>query len=285
MLNMPSLFDTPFKPMTADDDGFNVDLAPLLVFDKAIVLGKNSKFYVDEDVVDSSDEDESLKRDQEYFKAKDEQARNKRISKINKDKLKEDTSPRRAEELRLKKLNKEITDNYLSLGGSEKDLQFCKKCQVKKIKNEENFDKLSTNTAEYKRGYRFECTCIDCKTESQEYKHDKYLEYRALEFNKFTCDCGECFMISKNSTRAKEQITKHSQSRHHKMFEMVKSDNIKYELFNIGQLRAINKNNLKEDGSYIISNIPNKKKDQIVKELTEYEGIIEIPDNILSIQK
>ena len=43
---MPSLFDTPFKPMTADDDGFNVDLAPVLVFDRAIVLGKNSKFYV-----------------------------------------------------------------------------------------------------------------------------------------------------------------------------------------------------------------------------------------------
>ena len=90
-------------------------------------------------------------------------------------------------------------------------------------------------------------------------------------------------MVSKNTTKAKEQITKHSQSRHHKMIEMVKSDHIKHELFNIGQLRAINKKNLKEDGSYIISNIPNKKKDQIV--LTEYEGIIEIPDNILSIQK
>ena len=83
---MPSLFDTPFKPMTADDDGFTVDIAPVLVFDKAVVLGKNSKFYVDEDVVDSSDEDEILKRDQEYYKAKAEQARNKRISKINKDK-------------------------------------------------------------------------------------------------------------------------------------------------------------------------------------------------------
>ena len=282
---MPSLFDTPFKPMTADDDGFTVDIAPVLVFDKAVVLGKNSKFYVDEDVVDSSDQDEILKRDQEYYKAKDEQARIKRIFKINKDKLKEDTAVRRAEQIRLDKLNKETVDNYVSMGGSEKDFQICKKCQVKKLKNEENFDKLSAKTAEYKRGWRFEFTCIDCKTESQEYKHDKYLEYRALEFNKFTCDCGECFMVSKNTTKAKEQLTKHSQSRHHKMFEMVKSDNIKYELFNIGQLRAINKNNLKEDGSYIISNIPNKKKDQIVKELTEYEGIIEIPDNILSIQK
>ena len=92
-------------------------------------------------------------------------------------------------------------------------------------------------------------------------------------------------MLSFDTIKAKEQLTKHSQSRHHKMFEMVKCENIKYELFNIGQLRAINKNNMKEDGSYIISNIPNKKKDQIVKELTEYDGFIEISDNILSIQK
>ena len=33
---MPSLFDTPFKPMTADDDGFAIDIAPLLVFEKGI---------------------------------------------------------------------------------------------------------------------------------------------------------------------------------------------------------------------------------------------------------
>ena len=84
---MPSLFDTPFKPMTADDDGFAIDVAPLLVFEKGIVIGKKDKFYVDEDIVDSSDEDEILKRDQEYYKTKEEQARIKRVSKINKDKL------------------------------------------------------------------------------------------------------------------------------------------------------------------------------------------------------
>jgi hypothetical protein len=282
---MPCLFDTPFKPMTADDDGFDVEIAPLLVFDKAVVLGKESKFYINEDVVDSSDEDEILKRDQEYFKTKEEQARIKRVSKINKDKLKEDTAVRRSEEIKLNKLNKETTDNYLSLGGSEKELQYCKTCGIRKIKNEENFNKLSKSNVEYKRGWRYELICIDCKTRSQEYKHEKYIEYRQLEFNKFTCDCGECFMVSKNTIKAKEQLTKHSQSRHHKMFEMLKSENIKYELFNIGQLRAINKNNVKEDGSYIISNIPNKKKDQIIKELTEYEGTIQIPDGILNISK
>ena len=143
------------------------------------------------------------------------------------------------------------------------------KCDIFKLKNEENFDKFFQTTPEYKRGWRFQFTCIDCKNELQEYKHDKYLEYKALEFNKFTCDCGECFMISKTSHKAKEQLTKHSQTRHHKMFEMIKSNDIKYELFNIGQLRAINKHNLKPDGSYIVKNICDKKKDIFVKTLIE----------------
>jgi len=289
MDNMPNLFDTPFKPMTADDEGIIIDIAPLLVFEKGIVLdSKNqskSKYYANDDVYNSNDEEEDLKRYQEELKLKEEQARRKREAQLIKSKMKEDAAPRRANEIALKKQNKEITENYLSLGGSEKDLSYCSKCGIRKIRNEENFYKLSSKSPEYKRGWRFETTCINCKTESQEYKHEKYLEYKAVEFNKFTCDCGECFMISKNTAKAKEQITKHSQSRHHKMFEMIKSDDIKYEIFNIGQLRAINKYNHKEDGSYIISNIPNKKKDQIIKEFMEYNGAIEIPENILSIQK
>ena len=282
---MPGLFDTPFKPMTADDDGFTVDLAPLLVFEKGIVLGKKDKYYVDEDIVDSSDEDEILKRDQEYYKTKEEQARRKREAQLIKSKLKEDTAPRRAEEIRLKKLNKEITDDYVSSGGNESDLVYCGKCKIKKVKNEDNFYKFSKDSIEYKRGLRFETICICCKTESQEYKHEKYTEYKNLEFNKFTCDCGECFMISKNTAKAKEQLAKHSQTRHHKMYEMIKSNNIKFELFNIGQLRAINKHNVKPDGNYIVKNICDKKKDVIVKSFIKYDGNIEIPDDILSISK
>ncbi len=62
--------------------------SPFISFDKAMVLGKNSKFCVD----NSSDEDE--KSHQEYYKAKAEQARIKRISKIKNDKSKEDTAVR-----------------------------------------------------------------------------------------------------------------------------------------------------------------------------------------------
>jgi len=280
---MPCLFDKPFKPMTSEDEPIKIDTAPLLVFEKGIVISKD-------DVYNSSDEEEDLKRYQEELKLKEEQARRKREANLIKSKMKEEEAPRRAKEIELNNINREITKNYLSLGGNEKDLSYCEKCKVRKIRNEDNFNRLSPSTAEYKRGWRFETTCINCKIEMQEYRREKYLEYR-LEFNKYNCDCGETFMISKDTTKAKEQLTKHSQSRHHKIFIMVskaQSDEeieIKYELFNIGQLRTINKYNKKEDGSYIVSNIPNKKKEQIVKEFMEYDGTIEIPDNILSIHK
>ncbi len=62
------------------------------------------------------------------------------------------------------------------------------------------------------------------------------------------------------------------------MFEMVKSDNIKIELFNIGQLRA-------EDGNYIVKYIYDQMNDVIVQTLNEYEGEILIPYDILNISK
>jgi hypothetical protein len=92
-------------------------------------------------------------------------------------------------------------------------------------------------------------------------------------------------MISKTAHKAKKQLTKHSQSRHHKMFEMIKNNDIKFELFNIGQLRYINKLNIKEDGNYIVKNITDKKKEIIVQTFKDYEGDIIIPDEILTISK
>ena len=53
-----------------------------------------------------------------------------------------------------------------------------------------------------------------------------------------------------------------------------------FKIFTITQLRKIIVYNKKDDGSYYVSNYPNKKKDEIIRLLTEYKDKIKIPDDL-----
>ena len=97
------------------------------------------------------------------------------------------------------------------------------------------------------------------------------------------CECGKKLQAPKFS-KSNEAIAfweRHYATLHHKRYEALKEKRITdFKIFTITQLRKIIVYNKKDDGSYYVSNYPNKKKDEIIRLLTEYKDKIKIPDDL-----
>lgn len=277
------IFSTPFKPLKVNESL----IINTLCFNKSSKPKPVTKIPIEEKL----SHDEILKIESQKIKEKEEEKSKKRNYIINRDKKKEDDAIRRAEDIKLYKLNKEFDKEHIK-SGSNKKTGLCGKCKVKMYIDETNFNRLSKDSIEYKRGLIFETICISCSDASKSYYKDNYKYKKDNYYKDFNCPCGKKYTrnIDKNITLEKDR---HELSRMHILYKTVNDYNnhlttsIDFNLFTIGQLRAINtyKPNVKEDLSYIVTNMTIKKKEVIIKELESYDKPIYIPDNILTVHK
>lgn len=230
---------------------------------------------------DEDDEREERERDSEEIKEK---------QRLEKEKRKWES--KRLAELhsasnKFKNERKALVQQYIADGYDEKIIKLCKECQLRKPKHPLFFP-LNTNQKQIEQGWIYGSVCLDCVESFEDKKIQKELDRKSKCFA-YTCKCGIELTISETTRLHSEAYYKHTQTKHHKQYEIImdnKTNNdipIDFSLFSIAQLRYIIKSNKTDTGKCLASYYGSMNKKDIVKLLDENRDYINVSLDVLKI--
>jgi hypothetical protein len=221
--------------------------------------------------------DERIEADRKYHIEKNQKRQEQDILKMELERKKYLNSAKVKKDNNHKKENNERVEEFKKKGYD--DFKYCVKCDYQYPKTEDYWHyRTPAMIAKYP-SFPFKNICAECvEKKRKEYRTNIEENYKIKE-----CECGKKLQAPKFS-KSNEAIAfweRHYATLHHKRYEALKEKRITdFKIFTIAQLRKIIVYNKKDDGSYYVSNYPNKKKDEIIRLLTEYKDKIKIPDDL-----